>query len=144
MRSRRTTLLVGLVLVVSSVVARSEENPTDGNHLLKACAAFVAQEDATGQSAEPDVYEMFLSGTCGGYVAGVVDAHIADVLRAVVLRGSLRPAFCIPEAVTRLQEIRVFVAYLKAHPEHLHEGGITLVYGALGEAWPCPAKGAAH
>lgn len=45
--------------------------------------------------------------------------------------------FCLPEGSTNCQYIRVLVAYLRSHPEKLHEKHIALTLSTFHEAWPC-------
>jgi hypothetical protein len=57
---------------------------------------------------------------------------------AAVSEAALHEAlFCIPQEVTNGQAVRVVVAYIDKHPEHLHESFNLLAILALGEAWPC-------
>jgi hypothetical protein len=133
---RKLAVLAALCLVA---VARpsSAENPTDGTHLLAGCQLALAGFDRPGDNVTPA--DALRTGVCIGFLDGVVGAHRFDTLRSAESGRLLPRAFCIPDRVTTPEQARALLAFLNAHPERLKETGVSLVYAAFAEAWPCPA-----
>ena len=110
-----------LAAVALSCLVMSEANAyfVDGNKLFDDCKNYASK----GQS------ESFLSGTCAGYIAGVVDSAV-----------DANTAFCVPQGPTGVsiaQLVDVAKAYLRDHPEKRHLSAWRLVTDALKEKFPC-------
>jgi hypothetical protein len=74
---------------------------------------------------DPDLY---LAGICVGIVEGVSWST-----------QRIRQSLCmdIPSSVSRMQKLRIVMAYMERRPELLHINFDGLVGLALSEAWPC-------
>jgi hypothetical protein len=69
---------------------------------------------------------------CLGYLTGAVDSI---VMMDVYYRAPHH--FCVSQ-VPASQIMEVVVAYLKAHPEQRRFNASSIVWTAMGEAYPCP------
>lgn len=67
---------------------------------------------------------------CVAYVAGVIDG----------LQFTDSPLFCAPSGVTYGQDLRVFIKYLKEHPESLQHSTRSLIASSHMNAFPCSAQ----
>ncbi len=85
-----------------------------------------------------------------GYVAGVVDKQIYDVMVLNKLDNSppgdpvafarkyrVGADICYPEGMVLQQPRDIFCKYLADHPESRQKDAETLVQTAVSEAWPC-------
>jgi hypothetical protein len=59
-------------------------------------------------------------------MAVYLDANRMPLLRA-----------CVPAEGTRVQMIKVFLAYADRHPEKLHQDFADVAIDSLGDAFPC-------
>jgi hypothetical protein len=133
---RKLAILAALCLVAAARPSRAEDL-TNGNHLLAGCQLALAGFDRPSDNVSPA--KALETGVCIGFVDGVVGAHRFDTLRSAESGRLLPRAFCIPDHVATPQQARALLAFLNAHPERLKENGVSLVYAAFTEAWPCPA-----
>jgi len=111
------------------------QSATDGNGLLSSCEAFIRMNANYQSGATVSASDSLNGAFCSGYVMGVVDDHISNVLndKSSVETGH----FCLADGVTPHQTIQVVVRWLDAHPERLHERAIGLVLIALSDGFPC-------
>ena len=109
----RATLIAVVLLGFVPSEAEAAAAWINGNELWTWC------QKTVGKNFEP-----LGAGSCSGFIAGVLDA----------LNGS---SMCVPESVTRGQQIDVVRLYLGAHPEQRHYGGAVLVAMAFQEKFPC-------
>ena len=121
MRAAYVTTRRAMLAVALSCLVMSEANAyfVDGNKLFDDCKNYASE----GQS------KSFLSGTCAGYIAGVVDSAV-----------DANTAFCVPQGPTGVrvaQLVDVAKAYLRDHPEKRHLSAWRLVTDALKEKFPC-------
>jgi hypothetical protein len=66
----------------------------------------------------------FLSGRCVGAVE-VLDELGSD------------KAFCPPETINNIEQVRIIVTYIEGLPKRLTEGFGLLANEAMAKAWPC-------
>jgi Rap1a immunity proteins len=124
----RLTLAVLAILCSSTFSAHSSVE--SANELLGNCEAFLRayRPSGVGFTLQPEsgpVYE------CWGYTNAILQ------LSALTDHGRTLTGACPPTATTALEIIEVVVAYLRKHPEELHErAGVEAVY-ALRQAFPC-------
>ena len=67
----------------------------------------------------------FLSGRCVGAV------EVLDEL------GSDNKAFCPPETINNIEQVRVIVIYIEGLPKRVTDGFGLLANEAMAKAWPC-------
>jgi Rap1a immunity proteins len=77
----------------------------------------------------------FQQGDCLGYIVGVDNG----VQTAYDIENQPQP-YCVPDAVTHGQMIRVLIKFINDHPEKAHEETRLLEFEALMGAFPCKAK----
>jgi hypothetical protein len=75
-----------------------------------------------------DSDEPVAAGMCVGLMKGLVFAQTVAQREKV---------YCVPPSASTVQVAHVFVEYLEAHPERLHEDALMLVLEAFKNAWPC-------
>ena len=119
----RISIFVFLLVLVSMFPS---EVKADGNKFLTPCRQ--ALQFLEGESAEANYLD---AGLCAGFVYGVGELY-RDLQHLTV-----DLTICIPSEVSRAQFLRVFVAFLDAHPEKLHKDELRLITEAFLEAWPC-------
>ena len=107
------------VLLSAAAVATElgKSHMANGSELLTYCA----KSSANAQSA------------CLGYIAGVSDAIINDLIRD---RASPVKA-CIPKSMKAGDRAAVVIKWLSRHVTELRKPAATLVVRALSEAFPC-------
>lgn len=115
--------------------------PRDGNALLDYCGKMVNYlDDPQRPLTDPDLMS---SAWCAGYVQGTVE-QLQFVQIAMMKDSSdtkIGPlGICIPFEVPTGQVARVFVKWLRDHPEKLHEGITGLTIRILHDAFACEAK----
>ena len=122
-----------LILIAScavNLIGNVDAQGLDGNHFLKTCAAAIKQA-----SNDPSLTaeEAFVGISCISYVSGFVDG-----LALAVGSDKSKRLICLPEQnIPNEQKIRIFVKYLNANPEKLHESGRMSLLIALARAFPC-------
>jgi hypothetical protein len=104
----------------------------DGNALLQQCKdALTVVDGGAGKSA-------FGGGVCLGKIEGALDGiEMARGYYSASSGKALPPFICPPESVTREQQLRIVVKYLKENPEKLHEPEVTSIALAMAFAFPC-------
>lgn len=104
----------------------------DGNLLLQQCKdALTVLDGGVGKSA-------FGGGVCLGKIDGALDGIEMSRGYYSGLSGKTLPPFiCRPETVTKEQQLRIVVKYLKENPEKLHEPEVSSIALAMAFAFPC-------
>lgn len=113
-----------LLLALSSSPAPLDEHER-GSYLFSACQAAIRFHDAGGSGTSGDAME---SNRCISYLNGFIDGIGATGL----------PVFCLNGA-TNGTLVRVYVAYMTAHPKLMDGLIATGVTASLEDAYPCPA-----
>ncbi len=108
---------LNLVLLLTFMVAPANAYTT-GDKLLTYCEVPKSDEFLYFQN----------HAYCSAYIAGAVDGMFYI---------DTQQLFCVPQKVTNSQLIKIFVNYLNANPERLHEFYVGLVLSAMREAFPC-------
>lgn len=136
----------------SPVVTRNDNKPAvgvsahDGNQMLKACKAYLNMMSLSDRPAndpgfrDVDYLELMNGTYCKGYLMGIVEEQFVWAAADPPAPTGADPGvrhFCLPDALTPEQEVRVIVKWLEDHPEQLHEGALVVVHRALGEAFSC-------
>jgi hypothetical protein len=118
-------LSLSSIIVLSLVgTASAGEDSHSANAIMPGCRGFLSNSDVTPVEA----YEQ---GYCAGILEGLgYEAELSE-------RVFKQAVFCVPEHVTREQELRVIVTYIDKHPEKMHQHFAFLAIMALRDAWPC-------
>jgi hypothetical protein len=124
--TRRLTAL-GLFFLMVALVARAEAQLPDrddqsANGIFSGCKAF-----ADGQPIRnPEL------GTMGNFCSGALHAISG-------ISNLLPPEWrsCTPATSTARQLARVFLQYVEANPQRMHEDYRKLMLEAFHQAWPC-------
>ncbi len=98
---------------------------TDGNKLLEQC---LPSERFLDSQEVPD--NALDAGVCAGFLQGV-----RNTMYVMSYNRSIKA--CMPDGVSNGQALRIVTAYLKKHPESLHEHEAILTVKAFSEAYPC-------
>jgi hypothetical protein len=107
----RVVFAIALVFFATPAGA---QDTYSANYRMEGCRAVMGDRPTYG------------SGYCLGMVDGLVFGEDRDP-----------PRLCIPGPVTRVQMVRVVVAYIDARPARMHEDIRGLALEALLKAWPC-------
>ena len=87
----------------------------------------------------PQTYrDQINAGICLGYIQGAVDAINLSLHPYSTL--PLPPAWCAPKEATTDELIRVFLKYIDGHPEELSHAAADVLWRAMIDSYPCPAK----
>jgi hypothetical protein len=128
----RTVSALALALALGSAASRAEAAGTDGYALsdfqLNTAADLV--DICTLDSAHSQYLEAH--SFCLGYFAGGQHYH-----RAVTRGPDFPPIACPEPGVTRDEAVDVFVAYMRANPQHLQDPPMEAVFRAVSAKWPC-------
>jgi Rap1a immunity proteins len=116
---------IGFLICSSSVLAQTTY--TTGNDLKPACVTYVGQHPA-------DRGEALKAGVCMGFIDGWL--QLATMIKSQLSE----ELFCPPKGVTNRQVIDIAVKYMNDHPEKLHQPAAQILYDAVSDAFPCPAK----
>jgi hypothetical protein len=124
----RYLLLVCLLSVVLVASAHPPEESLNmgasGNDFLRVC------ERAENSTA---MYSL-----CTAYANGVIDGYdYAFALQQAQHHEPIKGAFCPPDEITRGQQYRVALKFMKDHPEETHRVTSALISEALVGAFPC-------
>ena len=125
-----------LIAAVISVVIPAHA-VRDGRTMLSSCNYAVAEDD--GQKLDEKGVIGNLS--CRSYVGGYLDAF--GIVLTVNKMTQTKQLFCPPQDLPvdgLMQTIRIFVKYMREHPEDLASGAGALLTLALQDAFPCPVK----
>ncbi len=75
------------------------------------------------------------AGGAAGVNAYVTGAH--DAYLAAQEKGGSSLRICVPNGASASQVRDVFCAFLEKNPQSRHETAASLLWSAIGEAWPC-------
>ncbi len=113
------------IATVMWLLLMSPTSYADGNKLLEQC--LVAERYYDNKEVPYDFMDL---GVCMGFVQGVRNTmYILSYNRPIDA--------CMPDGISNGQALRVVTAYLKKHPELLHEHEANLTVKAFNEAYPC-------
>ncbi|HEU5133618.1 MAG TPA: Rap1a/Tai family immunity protein [Steroidobacteraceae bacterium] len=129
----KSLAIIAALAVVSTGAQAAEGGQYDGNHLLRACSVVERAADRNLSQREWEQDKDFYA--CLAYMHAVE----ATMVFMDELYGRDFPV-CYPDGVgvvTMRQMARVFVKYMKAHPEDLHKSAVVLYTASLQEAYPC-------
>jgi len=104
--------------------------------LLTICGEAVAQASGSfmdGNKLHSYFNDKYLEAAAAGYVTGLIDG-VTSLAAGKMLTGSF---FCVPSAATVQQVSDVVKKYLAEHPERRHYTASSVIFVALGEAFPC-------
>jgi len=121
-----------MLIAVFALLSISAFAERDGNLMLPYCTAAVSR----GDGAKLDEAQLSHATTCIAYVGGFLDALDA----MTVISPKATGVFCSPVPPSNLpaeQVARIFVKYLRAHPERLHDRAGDLLIFSLVDAFPC-------
>ncbi len=119
-------VLIAAVLVLSSSRAQAET----AEDMLSACRVVA---DAAASGEDLTLPANFNSGLCWGAFAAIQQAT-----RLIPTPQSARTfQVCSPEQSTRTELVHVFLDYVHAHPERLHDDFFFVAVSALRGAFPC-------
>lgn len=105
----------------------------NGTTLLQQCQdALTVVDGGAGKSA-------FAGGVCLGKIEGTLDGlEMARGYYSSAVGKTLSPLICWPkEPVSKEQQLRIVVKYLKDHPETLHDPEASSITLAMAFAFPC-------
>jgi hypothetical protein len=130
-RAMQTILrLLALLLMLSSLAVCGESGWSNltGNDLLPTCMAAVDFLDNKDLSRDRGSDAL----QCLHYAGGFLDGY---EMASTVEKG--KPALCFPKNTNTGQVVRVFVKWMKDHPEKLNEPAGDCVSAALVDAFAC-------
>lgn len=102
--------------------------------LSRSCKAFIRLVDPSGEKIYSDIKDADL---CADYVEGAMDAY--DTVQGLSWSNPSK-WICAPDHMQVEQAVRVFLKYADNHPEGLRYPAANVVWLALHDAFPCPAK----
>ncbi len=103
-------------------------------------------------AAEPAIE---MAGSCGPFDSVVVEGSKFELEKTYgtgrcwgafeALQNSMRISseegpllgVCVPEKVTRIGMIRIFLQYIRTNPQYLHDEFALVAHGALRDSFPC-------
>lgn len=122
--------IVLMTFVLFSVTTVANAGPNDGrsNEFQRLC------DGAARGSHDPGPAAAYEDGLCMGFVLG------ATQFLSFWEHEGLPPIVCLPDAVTNGQAIKIWMKFLKDHPEDLHRAALLTYLAALKIAFPCRTK----
>src|SRR5215203_3989001 len=129
---KAVALAVGVVAGAASV---SPAQAVTGQELLRQCAALEGGALVSGDTVRlPKSQD---AATCWIYMGAVQDlAATVEEVGGPSLIGS-----CVPPETTRMELVRAFTRYARAHRRDLDLRAPALIIPALSQAFPCPMPG---
>jgi hypothetical protein len=123
----RIFLAALVALVVSGAAWANDPSPDRSDFWMKMCDS---------PNTPPDACQYYVAGMVEGMVSGMkaVAAVVEDFDRAPVGKYLFG---CWPEEASATQLIRIWVKYLKGHPEEHHLMGSITYSNAIKDAFPC-------
>ncbi|MCW5890201.1 MAG: hypothetical protein KIT14_06575 [bacterium] len=86
--------------------------------------------------ADDDPLRLAGIGFCHGYLVGAY-----QYMQALTDGPKAKPWVCPPSPPpTRVEAVKMFVAWCKAHPQYLGDVPVETLGRFLGETWPCPQE----
>src|SRR5206468_9437999 len=139
-KMRKILLFIG-ILWTSIPALHAEGSFYTAREFVQMCELY----DRYQSAGTDDSVEALRLGICLGYFRGVHVTYqlyelLSDRSQATTTRTATRRAsalVCIPERATIKETVRVFLKYMKDHPEKLHEGADLMILEALAGAFPC-------
>jgi hypothetical protein len=120
-------VIILVITLASAGQARSQGG--DGSFFLSACSATQREFDNVQLSKEDEAISMY----CAAYVSGFLDG-----MSLTLGSSNAKRVVCLPEkGISNEQAVRVFVKFLRANPETLHQTGRMSFFIALAKAFPC-------
>jgi hypothetical protein len=92
---------------------------------------YASCREALHIQAEPDhrsTEEVLIATHCTSYISGFVDASATD------------PSLCLTPLARANMFVRIYVAYMDAHPGEMNADQGVGLYNALKATYTCPAK----
>jgi hypothetical protein len=124
-------ILLALLMMLGTFSFAHAET-TSGTELAASCRLITATQ--TKETTSDDLQE---AAHCLGIVQGVMDTlgfwNVANTKDKL----STTSCACMPETMSVLQAIKVFLRYIDAHPGVRNEPGSVLTARALIHAYPC-------
>jgi hypothetical protein len=126
-----------LIWAAGAAAAAATVSPTQavtGQQLLRQCEALERGATVSGETVRlPKGQD---AASCWVYMAAVQDfAATVEEEGGPSLIGS-----CVPSETTRLEIVRAFTKYARAHPDDLDLRASALLVPALLRAFPCPDR----
>jgi Ssp1 endopeptidase immunity protein Rap1a len=118
--------LVVIALSVTGLNAQMAQGLVTGADWVKAC-----QEPQPGKGST-DALVIARSSFCLGYLTGVF------MTNGMAKQINGKQLMCIPAAITVDDARKIFLKFMKDHPEKQQEPGPGLVLASLALAFPCP------
>ena len=124
---------VFIVVVLGLCLSAGRSHAQTGIYLQHECQAAVI--------ASPNATDMVEGSHCLGYISGVAfSITIWEAANKDKHFGLETVPACLPDNGTTEEYVKVVLRYLDQNPNKLHEGYGLLVFFALRDAYPCPAK----
>jgi hypothetical protein len=120
---RVSGLLLGAALALTVTVASAQEDFKSANVVLPGCKIYIDLLEGRDPKLTMPI------AIAAGYCAAVLDVLVSS--------SALDPAMCLNPNIENGQAIRVFVRYIEARPQRMHERFLVLAREALRDAWPC-------
>jgi hypothetical protein len=103
--------------------------------------ALVGSTADAGPQAVPRKYQagFYLDG-CKDFLAGRSNFLSGRCVGATEILGELgsdHKLFCLPDAISNLEQVRVIVTYIEALPKRMADGFGLLANEAMLKTWPC-------
>jgi hypothetical protein len=115
--------VAGALMALSVTAAGAQQDIASASAVLPGCKYYVALAD--GQDPDITVPMALAAGYC---------AAVFDVLAS---SSALDPVMCLDSDIGRTTAILVFIRYIEARPQRMHERFLVLAREALRQAWPC-------
>jgi hypothetical protein len=116
--------VVGAFIALSVTAAGAQQQDVaSARAVLPGCKYYVALAD--GQKPELTVQ----MAVAAGYCTAALDALMAS--------SAFDPVMCPDSDIDRATAMLVFIRYIEARPQRLHERFLVLAREALRQAWPC-------
>jgi hypothetical protein len=132
----KATLIAVAVLLCLALSACAGAQTTTGADIISKCKQAVRDVDNDTSVDKPPV-KSFDVGFCFGFIDGANSAQQVWAASDKANHRNHAMSYCFPDAVTNGEMLRVFVKYLDAHPEVLHEPAALLYIEAMRKAFPC-------
>jgi hypothetical protein len=130
-------LLAICLLVCSGSVLAESDNKFSTQTLLLQCKSFFHYTEAPkSELGNASVEELGKVNMCIGTIVGFMHAIEAHNFYNKDVKGYV-PIACLPESITPLQAMKVFVNYTDSHPEELHFHAAVVLSNSLAETFPC-------
>jgi hypothetical protein len=138
-KMRKILLFIG-ILWTSIPALHAEGSFYTAREFVQMCELY----DRYQSAGTDDSVEALRLGICLGYFRGVHVTYqlyelLSDRSQATTRTATRRASalVCIPERATIEETVRVFLKYMKDHPEKLDEGADLMILEALAGAFPC-------